>query len=445
MHYISTALLSRRTVLSIVNFHIIESRRRGSGPVPARVVLDKMNILFVSITVPYPAVDGGRIRVLNLSKQLVNQRDNLTFVALRTKETDPEGIKYLQNLGIDAHLVEEKIDKPKFLYHATFHRKPFTVAKYYSDNFARKLNDLIKEKAFDIIHFEMLHGGQYLGDLEDIESPLSEKIPTLLSLQNIDSIVWKRLAEYSKNRMQKIGYRHQARAFSRYEKKMCRKFNTVTCVSEIDRNILSKICPQASIDLVPNGVDLELYKPKYEQEKENMLIFTGSMDWLPNEDAAVYFTQQMLPLIKSRIENVKFYIVGSNPTERVLKLDKQEDVIVTGRVDDIKPYIAQATVYVVPLRIGGGTRLKILEALAIGKAVVSTSVGAEGLDLSDGVNIFIAEEPTAFAEIVTRLMKHQDLCRQIGMSGRGFVEEEYSWSKIGKKLRDVYERTIHLS
>lgn len=394
-----------------------------------------MNILFVSITVPYPAIDGGRIRVLNLLKRLVNQGDNLTFVALKTKNTDPAGIEYLRNLGIDAHLVEDESNKPKFLYRAIFHRTPFTVAKYYSDDFARKLEELIRKKSFDIIHFEMLHSGQYLDDL-------SEKIPTLLSLQNIDSVVWTRLAEYSKSRIQKIGYQHQSRTFSRYEKKMCQKFNTVTCVSKIDKDILSAICSQADIDLIPNGVDLDLYRPKYEQEKENVLVFTGSMDWLPNEDAAVYFTQDVFPLIKRNIENVKFQIVGSNPTESVLKLGKQEDVVVTGRVKDIKPYIAQATVYVVPLRIGGGTRLKILEALAMGKAVVSTPVGAEGLDLSDGEDIFLAEDVESFAETIIRLMNRNELRRQVGMAGRKFMEKEYSWNKIGEKLREVYERAV---
>lgn len=373
--------------------------------------------------------------MLNLLKQIIDGGDNLTFVALKTKKTDPKGIEYLQCLGIDAHLVEDVIDKPKFLYRAVFHRKPLTVTKYYSDSLVRKLLSLVQKSSFDIIHFEMLHAGQYLDDLP-------EGIPTLLSLQNIDSMVWSRLGEYSRSRIQKIGYRYQARVFSRYEKEICPKFSTVTCVSEIDENILSKACPQASIDLVPNGVDIELYKPKYEQEKKETLVFTGSMDWLPNEDAAVYFTQHLFPLIKQNIKGLKFQIVGSNPTERVLELGKQQDVIVTGRVEDIKPYIAQATVYVAPLRIGGGTRLKILEALAMGKAVVSTSVGAEGLSLSDGKNIFIADEPEAFAEIVTRLIKYHNLRRQIGITGRKFVEEKYSWNRVGKKLKKVYERTV---
>lgn len=395
-----------------------------------------MNILFVSITVPYPAVDGGRIRVLNLLKQLVNQGDNLTFVALKTKNSDFEGIEYLRNLGIDAHLVESDSSKSGLLYHAFFHRKPFTVAKYCSSDFTRKLQKLIQKKNFDIVHFEMLHGGQYLDDLPN-------KIPTLLSLQNIDSVIWRRLAEYSKSRIQKKLYRQQARTFSRYEKNMYPKFNTVACVSEIDADIVSQICPQANIDIVSNGVDIQLYEPKYGQEKENILVFTGSMDWLPNEDAALYFNQKVFPLIKQNIKDAKFYIVGSNPTDNVLELGRKEDVIVTGEVEDIKPYIAQATVYVVPLRIGGGTRLKILEALAMGKAVVSTSVGAEGLNLSDGKNIFKVDKTENFAEITTKLMKNQNLRKQIGMAGRKFVEEEYSWSKIGKKLKEVYKQTVN--
>jgi len=394
-----------------------------------------MKILFVSITVPYPAVDGGRIRVLNLLKQIVSQGEDLTFVALKTKSTDSEGIKYLKDLGIDAYLIEDKINKSRFLYNISFKREPITIAKYYSNLLSQKIKSLVRENSFDIIHFEMLHAGQYLVEL-------SERTPTLLSTQNIDSIIWKRLAKYSKSKVKNQLYLHQARKFYSYERKMFPEFNTVTCVSDIEKDILSKICPDIDIELVPNGVDIFLYKADYESEKEETLVFTGSMDWLPNEDAAIYFTKDILPLIKREIKDIEFYVVGSNPTDKVLELDKDANVIVTGNVEDIKPYIAQASVYVVPLRIGGGTRLKILEALAMGKAIVSTSIGAEGLELSDGENILIADEPEIFADSIKRLLMQKGFRRQIGIAGRRLVEDEYNWLKIGKKLINIYKKVL---
>ena len=142
------------------------------------------------------------------------------------------------------------------------------------------------------------------------------------------------------------------------------------------------------------------------------------MDWYPNEDAVAFFADEVLPQIQAKVSNVQFSIVGGNPSARVQKLAEREGVVVTGRVPEIKPYFAEATVFVVPLRIGSGTRLKILEALAMGKAIVSTTVGAEGLDLKDSAEIFIADEPIAFADAVTRILTDASLRRRIGENGR---------------------------
>jgi glycosyltransferase involved in cell wall biosynthesis len=163
------------------------------------------------------------------------------------------------------------------------------------------------------------------------------------------------------------------------------------------------------------------------------------MDWYPNEDAVAFFADEVLPRIQETVPDVAFSIVGGNPSARVQKLAERERVVVTGRVPEIKPYFAEATVFVVPLRIGSGTRLKILEALAMGKAIVSTTVGAEGLDLRDGEEILIADEPTAFADAVIRLLTDSELRRRVGETGRIRVEQDYDWRSIGKKLYTLYE------
>ena len=167
------------------------------------------------------------------------------------------------------------------------------------------------------------------------------------------------------------------------------------------------------------------------------------MDWYPNEDAVAFFADEVLPRIQEKIPDVAFSIVGGNPSGRVQKLAERNGVVVTGRVPEIKPYFAEATVFVVPLRIGSGTRLKILEALAMGKAIVSTSVGAEGLDLKNGEEIFIADEPNAFADAVTRLLTDVQLRRRTGENGRTRVERDYDWRRIGEKLHAVYAKIVH--
>ena len=392
-----------------------------------------MRILFLSITVPFPATDGGRLRVLNLLKQIA-QRNSVTFLALETQPTDEEGIERIRRLGIDARLVPHAARLPPITLRsasrAVLKRKPLTVARYDLPAFRGGFHALLERSSFDLIHYEMFHTGQY---------HLATDARSLLSLQNVDSHIWRRLREQASSTLRKCFFRSQERAFRRYERTMSRRFDLVACASEVDRNLMDKICPDVTMDVIPNGVDIELYKPNRALEEETTIIYTGSMDWFPNEDAAIYFIEEILPAIQLKCPNVKFYVVGQFPTERLKRYGNRPGVVVTGRVDDVKPYIACATVYVVPLRIGGGTRLKILEALAMGKAVVSTSVGAEGLNLTADDEIMIADEPAAFADGVLQLMKDGSTRRILGENGRRRVESEYDWRRIGEKLQGMYE------
>ena len=395
-----------------------------------------MKILFLSITIPYPPTDGGRIRVMNLLKQIA-KKNEVTLLALETEPTDREGVAHLHRLGVEVELVPHPPRMPPLRLRtgirALLKRKPITVARYDLPAFRQKLHSVLAERSFDLVHYEMLHAAQYVVETD---------IPSVLSQQNVDSHIWGRLCEQTQHPIRKLLFWWQKRSFSRYERTMSPKFNVVTCVSEIDRDLLQGVCPDQPIEVIPNGVDTGLYQPDPDAEEPATLIYTGSMDWYPNEDAVIYFAEKILPKIQAEHPDVQFYIVGKSPTEWVEQLAQQQGVIVTGRVDEIKPYIGRATVYVVPLRIGGGTRLKILEAAAMGKAVVSTQVGAEGLHLVDGETIFIADDPSHFADAVNRLITDPALRRQIGEGARQHVEAEYDWQRIGERLHRLYESIV---
>ena len=165
-----------------------------------------------------------------------------------------------------------------------------------------------------------------------------------------------------------------------------------------------------------------------------VIVFTGSMDWRPNQDAVEYFADDLLPILKQRDSSIESTFVGRNPPEHIVRRDGVGGVHITGTVDDVRPYIEEAGVYIVPLRIGGGSRLKILEALAMQKPVVSTSVGAEGLEVTDGQDILIADTPSEFADQVMRLFDNPDLARQLGQRGRELVEKRYGWDSLADKL-----------
>ena len=393
-----------------------------------------MKILFLSPTVPFPLTDGGRIRVFNLLKQIAEKSD-VTLLALETQPTDAEGVAELQQLGIQVHLVPNAPTLPRVsfgtLVNAFFKRQPITVARYDLPTYRQKFRELVATENFDLVHYEMFHTAQFRTETE---------LPSVLSQQNVDSAIWRRLCGETANPFYKFAYWTQQLAFQRYERVLSPKFDAVTCTSDIDAAVFQRHCAADTIEIIPNGVDVTHYQPDFTSEAPAHLIYIGSMDWYPNEDAVAFFADEVLPSIQGKVPDVQFSIVGGNPSARVQRLAEREGVVVTGRVPEIKPYFAEATVFVVPLRIGSGTRLKILEALAMGKAIVSTSVGAEGLDLKDGEEIFIADAPTAFADAVTRLLTDASLRRRVGENGRARVEQDYDWRSIGEKLHNLYTK-----
>ena len=386
---------------------------------------------------PFPLTDGGRIRVFNLLKQIA-QKSEVTLLALETQETDADGVAELQQLGIQVHLVPNAPTLPRLslstLVKAFRKRQPITVARYDVPTYRQKFRELIANESFDLVHYEMFHVAQFYTETH---------LPRVLSQQNVDSAIWRRLCSETANPFYKFVYWTQQLAFQRYERVLSPKFDAVTCTSDIDAAVFQEHCAEDAIQIIPNGVDITHYRPDFTTEAPAHLIYIGSMDWYPNEDAVGFFADEVLPRIQEKVPDVAFSIVGGNPSPQVQKLAAREGVVVTGRVPEIKPYFAEATVFVVPLRIGSGTRLKILEALAMGKAIVSTTVGAEGLDLKDGEEIFIADEPTAFANAVIRLLTDSELRRRIGENGRARVERDYDWRSIGEKLHEVYANIVH--
>lgn len=395
-------------------------------------VKKKLNILFISATVPYPAIDGGRIRVLNLVQNLCKFH-NVTFLCFITLPTDDQGIRYLNDLGINVIGIDLKKANLPILLHSIFYNKPLTVAKYFSFPMLNEINKLLRSKKFDIVHFEMLHTGQYIKDIQN-----KGKTKIILDEQNIDSSVWFRLAKTESHLIRKVLFYWQYKCFKSYEKRICRDFNRCLCVSKEDSNLLRSISPETHTEIVPNGVDPHYFSPHDSEEDETKLVFTGSMDWQPNEDAVIYFCQEIFPLIRSELTDMKFFIVGSNPTDKVLSLRDISGVYVTGLVDDVRPYIANSAIYVVPLRIGGGTRLKILQALAMKKAVISTSVGCEGIDIEPGKDLIVSDDSRDFANKVIMLSKDRGLRRKLGENGRSLILQKYDWKAIVEKLESIY-------
>lgn len=222
-----------------------------------------------------------------------------------------------------------------------------------------------------------------------------------------------------------------------------RLFDRSVVVSEVDRVVLQRLIPGVSVSVVPNGVEVDDSVQTASAPAPNAMVFVGSMDWLPNVDAVTFFVRDVFRRIKQHLPSAEFWIVGRNPSASVIRLQAEAGVRVIGTVDDVRPFIAGARLVVVPLRIGGGTRLKILEAWAMSKPVLSTTIGAEGLAAIDGTNIALADTPEELAARAVRLMTHPGEAARLGEAGRQVVEQHFTWTHVADRLLEAYEATVH--
>lgn len=264
--------------------------------------------------------------------------------------------------------------------------------------------------------------------------PPTGRVPLVFFAHNVEHMIWKRLCEEEGRPWQRPLLEVEWRKMRRYEAHACRRADLTIAVSPQDRQLLAANAPGAEVATIPTGVDVSYFTSQGVPEKPSSIVFTGSMDWHPNEDAVLHFMDVILPLIRRHVPDSTLTVVGRNPSRRLQRAAGYAGVQVTGRVADVRPYVADAAVYVVPLRIGGGTRLKIFEALSMQKAVVSTTVGAEGLPLRHGEHFLRADAPSAFAEAVVTLLKDPSRRRALGAAGRRLVEGRYSWSRVADEF-----------
>jgi len=313
---------------------------------------------------------------------------------------------------------------------------PYVISKYKSSALATQMEKLLDTESFDLVHLEFLYMGHYLS------IPKARDIPVLLRQQNVESVIWEKLGREGSGLL-RLFAKMQVPKVRRFETSMCEQADACLAITENDARTLKGMNPRINTIVLPSGVDLEFFGPPNDVSEESCsLVYIGSMDYFPNADAVLWFTQEVLPLIKSRFPKLKLTIVGRNPPLSVLQLSNGEDIIVTGTVDDVREYMAKATVFIVPLRVGGGIRIKLLQAMAMGKATVSTSTGAEGIDVADGRDILLADTASDFSRCVIDLLLDENKRRVIGQNARSMVEKSYGWDAIISRTEEIYSRFI---
>ena len=302
---------------------------------------------------------------------------------------------------------------------------------------------------YDIIQIEGIEMAPYALALpsEVSQARLHNRLPRLVfDDHNAEYLLQQRAFQTDARRLRRwiaAAYSFvQWRKLAAYERRICWAADRVVAVSEADREALLRLAPGLEVTVVPNGVDLDFLRPGVVPPQPGMaqhaLVFTGKMDYRPNVDGVLWFIEAVLPLIQALIPDVHFYVVGQQPHARLTALVGHPAITVTGRVPDVRPYIAGAGVYVVPLRIGGGTRLKVLEAMALGQAMVSTRLGCDGFPFADGREVLFADEPAAFADAVVRLLRDREQAATLGRAARAYVARHYGWEAIVPRLEALY-------
>lgn len=392
-------------------------------------------ILMLTPYLPYPPVSGGRMRTYSLVKRLAQDYD-ITLVCFgrpEEKTFDLEPMREFCELIVIDRPSSPSVKKAAFLSVTTI--KPLTMQLYHTVEMQQTIQRLLNERTFDAIHVESFYMLQNI--------PPDTQIPLLLSEPAIEYIAWWRHAQVAQSLVQRPGLALEALKMRIFEPRAWKKADLVGAMSEIDAKIIQKAAPGVKTVLTPNGVDVDYFQPGSGERDAANAIFMGDYKYFPNTDAALYFIEAILPLIRAKRPDFTLTLLGKDPAPELVDLSKQSDsgVIVTGLVDDTRPYLTQATMFVCALRSGSGTRFKLMEALACGLPVVSTAVGCEGLNAEHGKQMLIADSPQAFADAVLKLIHEPELARQLAQQGRAWVVEHHAWEHSAALVAEAY-RTL---
>jgi glycosyltransferase involved in cell wall biosynthesis len=400
------------------------------------LVGERLRILWVKGGKLLPVDTGGKIRSYNIIRAL-RAEHTLTLLSYYGGHRDTQyeaaireelpGAETIHTAAPDSTPLEQGLDYLRRLPQLA----PYAVSKFTHPKVAQALSRYSSDNCFDVVVCDFLSAS--------LNFPPRLRIPKVLFQHNVESSLWQRMAATETHPVKKLSYKIESAKMTRYERATLRKFHHIIAVSDHDRKQMLEMDPSCEITVVPTGVDTRKFAVAAPASAHPpRIVFTGSMDWEPNIDAMEYFCQQIWPQVRTAYPDAVFQIVGRNPHSKIQRL-ASDSVQVTGTVPSVAEYLRDASLVIVPLRIGGGTRLKIFEAMAMGKAVISTSIGAEGLDVQSGRDLLLADDAMAFADAILLLLRDAALRRKYEEAAVQLARQ-YDWSRIAMLFAKVLQR-----
>ncbi len=395
-----------------------------------------MKILWVNPNFLHPTNKGGQIRTLEIVRAL-HSRHEIHYAAL-TQDPNAEGPARASEYSTTSYAYPHAVPGKRSLAFAMqlgaglFSDMPLAVSRFYSPEMAKGLAALIKQERFDRLVCDFLVPAPHFPDPSKF----------VLFQHNVETMIWRRHVEHASGAPQRAYMRLQASRMEQYEGRICRAAGSIIAVSDVDARMMRDLFQVERVAAVPTGVNLGYFAPPTQlpQRPANAadLVFVGSMDWMPNVDGVDYFAKNILPLIRARKPDCSVAIVGRDPSPATLALAQSDPrFFVTGTVPDVRPYLWHSKASIVPLRIGGGTRLKVYESMAAGVPVISTTIGAEGLVYHAPDDIRIADEPKAFADQCVELLEQDNTRRGIAQAALKLVTDNFSSESVAKKFEEL--------
>jgi glycosyltransferase involved in cell wall biosynthesis len=401
-----------------------------------------MHVVIVDGDVSYPPSSGKRLRTLHLMLRLAS-RHRLTYIARSHNGASEirEAATFLSKHGIEPILVDDPLPPKKGIgFYARLagnllSHLPYSAATHQSRRMTEAVRSYAARHDVDLWQFEWT---PYVAAL-----PANFPARRLLIAHNVDSLIWQRYCETERQPLKRFYIRQQWRKFERFERRVFAAVDGVVAVSREDAALLRQEFGVEHAEVVDNGVDRAYFEPIRGGGKVEVILFLGSLDWRPNLDAVKLLLDHVFPAVRRAEPSARLCIVGRNaPTWLVGRVAQTEHAELFANVADVRPYLAESGVLAVPLRIGGGSRLKILEALAAGLPVVSTRIGAEGLDLRPGQDLVVVERVEDMAAALVEAIRYPERVRHMAQQGREVVRERYDWDVLARKLEAVWERCV---
>lgn len=406
-----------------------------------------MEILWLSHLVPYPPVGGVIIRSYNMLYQLSKHHD-VHLIAFNQKALLPtskdveESVAELKKICKSVTVLPIECEQGTCFgrygvaFKSIFSKLPYTINWLISDQMKKKVEYVLESNKIDIMHCDTISLVQFCS--------FNKQIKHILNHHNIESDMMLRRSRKEKNIIKKLYFHIESIKLRKYEEKHCNQFDiNITC-SELDSSRLKKIIgpPKKIID-IPNGVDVNYYYPMGNHKIPNSLCFCGGMNWYPNKSAIIFFVKEVWPILKKEIPDIRITIIGKNPPNYIKNIaNDDQNLVITGFVDDIRHFVDKSMIFVCPIDDGGGTKIKILDALAMGKAIIANKIACEGIDVEDGISVLYASTPEDYVNKIKELLNNNKLMTALEVNGRKLIEHKYSYDSIGLKLNSIYESLI---